>query len=60
MEMFNQSWRKIMSQNPPEGGLPPSMPPWVKVFGIILIGLVLVVIVMHLMGNDLSGLHHLP
>lgn len=49
-----------MSQNRPERGTPPSMPHWVKVFGIILIVLVLAVIVMHLTGNNFGGLHHVP
>lgn len=49
-----------MAQNRPERGSPPSMPRWVKVFGIILIALVLVVVVMHLTGIDFGGLHHMP
>ena len=49
-----------MSQIPPERGAPPTMPRWVKVFVMILVGLVLVIILMHLTGNDLSGLHQMP
>ena len=49
-----------MSQNRPEHGTPPSMPRWVKVFGIILIVLVLAVIVVHLAGINFGELHHMP
>ena len=49
-----------MSQtNPkPDRGSPPSTPRWVKVFGIILIVLVLAVVIMHLTGTNLGG--HIP
>lgn len=49
-----------MTQNRPEHRVPPSMPRWVKLFGIILIALVLAVIVMHLTGNNFGGFHHMP
>ena len=46
-----------MSQTPP----PPTVPRWVKAFGIIFIILVLVVIAAHLAGVDFgSTLHHMP
>lgn len=49
-----------MSQTPtkPDQGSPPSTPRWVKIFGIILIVLVLAVVVMHLTGTDFGG--HVP
>jgi hypothetical protein len=49
-----------MAQIPtkPDRGSPPSTPGWVKVFGIILIVLVLAVAIMHLTGNNLGG--HIP
>jgi hypothetical protein len=34
---------------------PPSTPRWVKVFGIIVVALVLLVIILHLTGNSLGG-----
>jgi len=43
---------------PPDRATPPSMPRWVKVFGIILLMLVIVVIILHLTGNNLGG--HIP
>jgi len=49
-----------MSQNRSEHRVPPSMPRWVKIFGVVLITLVLVVVVMHLAGVNLGGLHHMP
>jgi hypothetical protein len=49
-----------MSQTRPDRGSPPSMPRWVKIFGIILIVLVLAVVAMHLTGTNLGSLHHLP
>jgi len=33
----------------------PSTPRWVKVFGIIAIGLVLLVVILHLTGHNLDG-----
>lgn len=42
----------------PDRGSPPSIPRWVKVFGIIFIVLVLVVVVLHLTGNNFGG--HIP
>ena len=48
-----------MSQNRPDHGTPPGMPRWVKVFGIILLVLVLAVVTMHLAGIDFGSLHHL-
>jgi len=49
-----------MSQTRPDRGSPPSMPRWVKIFGIILIVLVLAVVAMHLTGTDFGNLHHMP
>jgi len=51
-----------MSQTPakPDHGSPPQTPRWVKIFGMILIILVLVVVIMHLTGVDLGSLHRLP
>jgi hypothetical protein len=51
-----------MSQTPtkPDRESPPSMPRWVKIFGIILIVLVLAVVAMHLTGINFGSLHHLP
>jgi len=49
-----------MSQNRPDRSSPPGMPRWVKVFGIILIALVLVVVTLHLTGIDFGALHHMP
>jgi len=50
-----------MSQNQvrPDGGFtpgtPPSIPRWVKVFGIIFIVLILLFVILHLTGNSLGG-----
>jgi hypothetical protein len=41
----------------PDPGSPPSTPRWVKLFGIILIILVLVFVILHLSGNGFGGLH---
>ena len=43
-------------------GSPPSTPRWVKVFGIIVIVLVLLFAILHLTGNSLGGpgSHRLP
>jgi hypothetical protein len=52
---------EIMSSQtplPPDRATPPSMPRWVKVFGIILLMLVIVVIILHLTGNNPGG--HIP
>ena len=51
-----------MSQTPikPERGSSPPMPRWVKVFGIILMILVLVVVIMHLTGVNLGSMHQVP
>ena len=49
-----------MSQTRPDRGSPSSMPCWVKIFGIILIVLVLAVVAMHLTGTDFGNLHHMP
>lgn len=43
---------------PPDRTTPPRMPRWVRVFGIILFLLAIVVIAMHLTGNNLGG--HIP
>jgi len=37
---------------------PPSMPRWVKVFGIIFVALILLVVAMHLAGFNFGG--HMP
>lgn len=53
----------MSSQTPTkqDHGRPPSMPRWVKVFGVILLILVLVVVILHLTGNNLGGhIPHLP
>jgi hypothetical protein len=47
-----------MSKYPPDRGSPPSTPRWVKVFGIILIVLVLAVVILHLTGSNHGG--HIP
>ena len=46
-----------MSQTHQGPGSPPSTPRWVKVFAAIFIVLVLLVIILHLTGNSLGGLH---
>lgn len=45
-----------MSQTPPPGR--PTMPRWVKVFGIIFIVLILAVVALHITGNNFGG--HIP
>lgn len=49
-----------MSQNQPDHGTPPSMPRWVKVFGLVLILLIVAVVVIHLTGNNFGSLHRAP
>jgi hypothetical protein len=50
-----------MSQNRPDRGSPPSTPRWVKIFGIILIVLILAVVVVHLTVNNFGGrIPHMP
>lgn len=39
----------------PDRGSPPATPRWVKVAGIIFVGLVLLVVILHLTGNSLGG-----
>jgi hypothetical protein len=39
----------------PDRGSPPSTPRWVKLFGIIVIVLVLLFVILHLTGNSLGG-----
>lgn len=43
----------------PDGGstdsIPPRMPRWVKVFGIMFIVLVLLFVILHVTGNSLGG-----
>ena len=39
----------------PDRGSTPSTPRWVKVFGIIVIVLVLLFVILHLTGNSLGG-----
>ena len=39
----------------PDRGSPPSMPRWVKVFGIVVIVLVLLFVVLHLAGGGFRG-----
>lgn len=43
----------------PERGSAPSLPRWVKVFGIIFIVLILVFVILHLTGNSLGFGDHL-
>jgi len=49
-----------MSQTPvrPDREAPPSTPRWVKVFGIICIGLVLLFVILHLAGY--GRMNHTP
>jgi len=49
-----------MSQTPskPDRGSPPETPRWVKVFGVILIVLVVAVVIMHVAGVNFGG--HIP
>ncbi len=42
----------------PDRGSPPSTPRWVKVFGIIVIVLLLLFVILHLTGGGLGG--HTP
>jgi hypothetical protein len=39
----------------PDRGSPPSTPRWVKVFGIIVIVLLLLFVILHLTGNSFGG-----
>jgi len=39
----------------PDRRSPPSTPRWVKVFGIIVIVLILLFVILHLTGNSLGG-----
>jgi hypothetical protein len=41
----------------PDPEAPPGVPRWVKIFGIVLLVLVLVFVVLHLTGNGLGNLH---
>jgi hypothetical protein len=41
----------------PDPEAPPGVPRWVKVFGIVVIVLVLVFVILHLTGNGLGNLH---
>jgi len=41
----------------PDPEAPPGVPRWVKVFGIVLLILILVFVVLHLTGNGLGNLH---
>jgi len=47
-----------MSQTPPPGRPNPTLPRWVKVFGILFIVLILAVVALHLTGNNFGG--HMP
>ena len=47
-----------MSQITPPGRPNPTVPRWVKVFGILFIALILAVIALHLTGNSFGG--HMP
>ena len=52
-----------MSQTPakPDRGSPPGTPRWVKVLGIVFIVLVLVIVAVHLTGNNPFGhMSHMP
>ena len=52
-----------MSQSPVKSDrpLPPGMPRWVKVFVTLAIVIILIVIVLHLTGNNIGGhIPHLP
>ncbi len=42
----------------PDRGLPPPTPRWVKVFGIVVVVLVLVFVILHLTGGGFGG--HTP
>jgi hypothetical protein len=41
----------------PDPDVPPGVPRWVKLFGIVFLVLVLVLVVLHLTGNGLGNLH---
>ena len=41
----------------PESGPPPSIPGWVKMFGIIVLVLIAVYIILHLTGLAPTGVH---
>jgi hypothetical protein len=45
------------SHTRPDPEAPPSVPRWVKVFGIVFLVLVLVFVILHLSGNGLGNLH---
>ena len=51
-----------MSSTPPkpDRGSILNMPRWVKVLGIVFIALVVVIVALHLSGNGLGGIHHMP
>ena len=48
-----------MAETPttPDPDAPPGVPRWVKVFGIVVLVLVLVFVILHLTGNGLGNLH---
>jgi hypothetical protein len=41
----------------PDPDVPPGLPGWVKVFGIVVIILVLAFVILHLTGNAPANLH---
>lgn len=41
----------------PDPDVPPGIPGWVKLFGIVLLVLVLVLVILHLTSNGLGNLH---
>lgn len=45
------------SQRRSTSSAPPSTPRWVKVFGIVMIVLVILFVILHLSGNGFGGLH---
>ena len=46
----------MSNQRNPNRGQAPAMPRWVKVFAVVFVVIVLVVIALHLMGNNPGGL----
>jgi len=46
-----------MAETEPDPEAPPGVPGWVRVFGIVLLVLVLMLVVLHLTGNGFANLH---